>query len=390
MSYPAITIKNHHERRLLKGHLWAFSNELKEVPKDIPPGTIVKLIREFDKKPIGLAFYHPNSLIAARTITKDPDATIDADFWRRKLQTSAERRKLLATRRNAVRLVHSESDGLPGLTIERYNDIITFQIVSAGFEAIKSEIISLIGDLWKPKSIIEKNHSYLRKLEGLELIEQIVKGTDAETEIFDAAGTKFHVSLLEGQKTGFYLDQMENRVAARNYVASGDRILDLFANEGGFAINLALAGAAKVVAVDSSKESLARALQNASLNGATIETVEADCFDYVKSAKDEYDVVVLDPPSLVRSKKELKTAATAYQSLHKHVMRVLRKGGTLITASCSHHFDREMFLDTIRKAAQEQNRSAVILEESGAAEDHPVLAMMPETEYLKVFILRVA
>lgn len=389
MSYPIISIRNHHERRLLKGHLWAFSNELKDPPKDIEAGTIVKLIREFDKKPIGLAFYHPNSLIAARVITRDAGDVIDTGFWRTKLIAASKRRELLATRRNAVRLVHSESDGLPGLVIERYNDIVTFQIVSAGFEKRKDEIAGLIDELWQPRSVIEKNESHLRKLEGLEQIEKVIKGEDTETEIHDSAGTRYHVSLIKGQKTGSYLDQMENRVAARSYIARGDRVLDLFANEGGFAINLALAGASRVVAVDASKDSISAATNNAALNNITVEPVAADCFDYVKDTKEEFDVVVLDPPSLVKSKKELKSATAGYLSLHKHAMRVLRKEGILITASCSHHFDRDLFLDTIRKAAQENHRTAVILEERGAASDHPVLAMMPETEYLKVFVVRV-
>jgi 23S rRNA (cytosine1962-C5)-methyltransferase len=389
MSYPAIIIRNHHERRLAKGHAWAFSNELKDVPKDIPPGTIVRLIREFDRKTIGYGFYHPNSLIAARIISRESEQSIDADFWSTKLAAAAARRDLLSKRRNAVRLVHSESDGIPGLIIERYNDIITFQIVSAGIEAIKDQIVGLIDELWKPRSIIEKNKSHLRKLEGLEQIEQIVKGPDTETEIFDAAGTKFQVSLLEAQKTGFYLDQMENRVASREYIKPGAKVLDLFTNEGGFAINLAKAGASHVIAVDASKAALEAAKRNAALNDAEIETVEADCFDYIRDAKEQFDVIVLDPPSLVKSKKDLKNAMSGYLSLHKNAIRQLATEGILITASCSHHFTRDFFLDTIRKAAQQNDRTTVILEERGAASDHPVLAMMPETEYLKVFVVQV-
>lgn len=388
MNYPTITIRNHHERRLLKGHLWAFSNELKEVPKDVEAGSIVKLVREFDRKPIGLAFYHPNSLIAARIISRTTD-TIDTNFWRERLAAAARRRELLMKRRNAVRLAHAESDGLPGLIIERYNDLVTFQIVSAGFEKRKDEILSIIDELWQPRSIIEKNISYLRKLEGLEQIEGVAKGADVETEIHDGAGARFQVSLLAAQKTGFYLDQMENRVAAREYIKHGDRVLDLFANEGGFAINLSLAGASQVVAVDASRDALEAASRNAALNNTTIETQVADCFDYVKDVKEQFDVVILDPPSLVKSKKDLKSATSGYLTLHKHAMRALKHEGILIAASCSHHFTRDLFLDTIRKAAQEQHRTAVILEERGAASDHPALAMMPETEYLKVCILQV-
>jgi 23S rRNA (cytosine1962-C5)-methyltransferase len=389
--YPQVTIKNHHERRLLKGHLWAFSNELAEIPKDIEAGSIVTLVREFDKKPFALAFYHPHSLIAARIVSRNPDDEITQVFFRSKVEAAAARRSFLSKERNAVRLVHGESDLLPGLIIERYSDIITFQITSAGFEKRKEDIVSIIDSLFQPRSIIEKNISHLRKLEGLEEVEAIVKGDETETEIHDGLGTKYAVSLLKGQKTGSYLDQMENRTALRRYLNEGMRALDLFTNTGGFAINMALAGVSEVTAIDQSDEALAGCSTNAELNGVggKIKTIHADCFGFLKESQEKFDCIVLDPPSLVRSKKELKNAEKGYFALHRDAIRCLAPGGLLVTASCSHHFTRELFLDCVRKAASTEKRAAAILEERGAAADHPVHIYMPETEYLKIFYINI-
>jgi 23S rRNA (cytosine1962-C5)-methyltransferase len=387
--YPIITIKNHNERRLLKGHLWAFSNELKEVPKDIPPGSIVTLVREYDKKPFALAFYHPNSLIACRIISRNTKDVIDRNFFKRTIERSARRRDFLFKERNAVRLVHGESDLLPGLIVEKYDDVITFQMTSAGMESAKDEIISILGELFTPKSIIEKNSSHLRKLEGLPEIEQLVVGTVSEALFHDPLGTKYHVDLLRSQKTGAYLDQMENRTAIRRYIPFGAKVLDLFSNTGGFALNMAMAGAAEVTAVDQSEEVLFSVRQNSALNGVQdkIKTVHADCFSFIKDHTEKYDVIILDPPSLVRSKKELKSAEQGYYTLHRDALRCLKPSGVLVTASCSHHFTREMYLGCLSRASNDIRQSMCILEERGAAADHPIHTMMPETEYLKLFVV---
>lgn len=390
--YPKITIKNHHERRLLKGHLWAFSNELLEVPKDIPASTIVTLIREFDKKPFAIAFYHPNSLIACRIISRNVNEVIDSEFFKKKIEESAARRQFLQKERNAFRLVHGESDLLPGLIVEKYNDIITFQITSAGMDARKDEIVSALEELFHPRSIIEKNLSHLRKLEGLSEQEGIINGAESEVEFHDALGTKYHADILKSQKTGGYLDQMDNRAAIRRYIPEGAKVLDLFTNTGGFALNMALAGATEVTAVDQSEDALDSLAKNAELNGVSnkIKIIHTDCFSFIKECKETFDIIVLDPPSLVRSKKELKSAEQAYYTLHRDAIKCLRPGGILITASCSHHFTREMYLDCIRRASGESKRVTAILEERGASSDHPIHIMMPETEYLKLFVLSVA
>ncbi len=391
LTYPRLRIRNKEELRLQRGHLWAFSNELLDLPKEIEPGSIVTLVREHSGAPIGNGFYHPHSLIAFRLLTRNVEETIDADFFERHIMQAAARRELLALRRNAYRIVHGESDLLPGLIIDRYADVFACQILSAGFETRKDIAFETLQKLFQPSAIVEKNNSHLRKLEGLPVGDTLVFGTDASTEIHDAAGTRYHVDVLAGQKTGFYLDQMENRTRLRDFIREGARILDLFANDGGFAINAALAGASSVIAVDESISALERLARNAALNEAQdrIHTVKADCFDYLRESQDEFDAIVLDPPALAKSKKDISNAQKGYLALNTHAMRRVGKGGVLVTCSCSHHIDREQFLDIIRDASRKSDRTITILEERGAGIDHPILAAMPETSYLKCFILGV-
>ncbi len=388
--YPRIRIRNKEELRLQRGHLWAFSNELLDLPKDIAPGSIVTLIRERDGAPVGNGFYHPNSLISFRLLTSNEEETIGADFFERRITEAAERRELLSSRCNAYRIIHGESDFLPGLIVDRYGDVLACQMLSAGFDVHKEMIFEILQKLFKPSAIAEKNNSHLRKLEGLSIGDSLAFGTDAHTEIYDAAGTRYEVDILAGQKTGFYLDQMENRVRVRDFIPPGARVLDLFANDGGFAINAALAGAKSVIAVDESATALERLQRNAELNSASnISIKKADCFDFLRESQDEFDTIVLDPPALAKSKKDISHAQRGYVSLNTNAMRRIAKDGVLVTCSCSHHIDRERFLDIIRESGQRSGRAVTILEERGAGMDHPVLLAMPETAYLKCFILGV-
>jgi 23S rRNA (cytosine1962-C5)-methyltransferase len=393
MPYPILRLRRKEEKRLLAGHLWAFSNELVEVPRDIAPGTVITLARE-DGTSIGNAFYNPHSLIAARMLTRNASETIDDSFFRKRIAAAANRRALLYERRNALRLVHGESDFLPGLIVDRFNDVLSFQSTSAGMEAHKDGIVEILKELFSPRAIVEKNVSNLRKLEGLPNIAQIVFGDNTRAEITDTAGTLYGIDVLEGQKTGFYLDQMDNRTRLRDFIAAGDSVLDLFSNEGGFALNAALAGADRVTAVDVSKTSLEHVIANANLNGVQnrIATLEADVFDYLRAAGDNpvlHDVVVLDPPALAKSRRDIATARKAYVALNASAMKQTRPDGVLVSCSCSHHVPRELLLEVIRESSRKARRGISVLEERGAGIDHPVLAAMPETSYLKVFILRV-
>lgn len=389
--YPQIRIRHKEELRLLGGHLWAFSNELLDLPKDLVAGSIVTLVRERDGSPIGNGFYHPNSLITFRLLTRNTEEEIDADFFERRIGEAAVRRTLLRTRRNALRLVHGESDLLPGLIVDQYNQVISYQIVSAGFEVRNDLIVEILQKLFQPTAIVAKNNSHLRKLEGLPLGESLVFGSDAKTEIHDAAGSRYEIDVLAGQKTGFYLDQMENRTRLRDFIRLGSRVLDLFANDGGFSINAALAGAESVIAVDESGSALERLGRNAELNRVQnkIQTVTSDCFDYVREARGEFDLIVLDPPALAKSKKDIPNARKGYLALNSAAMRLMSKDGILVTCSCSHHISQELFLDMLHEAGRRAKRTVTILEARGAGIDHPIFAAMPETEYLKVFFLGV-
>ncbi len=391
MIYPSIRIRNKEEFRLLGGHLWAFSNELLDLPKDLEAGSIVTLVRERDGAPIATGFFNPHSLIAFRLLTRNTGEVIDSDFFERRIHTSAERRSLLATRRNAYRIVHGESDFLPGLIIDRFNDVLSFQIVSAGFEAKKDLIVEILQKLFQPKAIVEKNNSNLRKLEGLTTVEALSLGSDASTQIHDEAGVRFQIDVLAGQKTGSYLDQMENHTRLRDFIRPGARVLDLFANDGGFGINAALAGAESVLAVDESGSALERLRRNAGLNEVSdkISSVAANCFDFLRESRDMFDVIILDPPALAKSKKDLTTARKAYVGLNSGAMKLLRQEGILITCSCSHHVSRDMLLEAVGESGRKANRTVTVLEARGAGIDHPILAAMPETEYLKVLVLRV-
>ncbi len=390
-NYPELRVRAKEEFRLLGGHLWAFSNELLEIPKDLPAGSVVKLVREKDGSPIALAFFNPRSLIAARILTHDCREEIDEAFFERRLRQAAARRELLLHRRNAVRLVHGESDFLPGLIIDQFADIISYQTLSAGFELRREMLVGLVRKIWQPRSIIEKNSSHLRTLEGLPIVEQVVLGTETVTEIHDAAGTRFSVDVLAGQKTGFFLDQMENRSRLRDFIPPGAKALDLFSNEGGFALNAARASASHVLAVDASESALARLNTNAELNavGDKISTLATDCFQFVRECRDKYDVIVVDPPALAKSRKDTAAARKGYVTLNTQAMKMLQPGGILMTASCSHHIAREDFFEIIRESGRRAKRAITVLEERAAGVDHPVLAAMPETSYLKCFILGV-
>ena len=390
MIYSHIRIRNKEELRLQRGHLWAFSNELLDLPKDLAAGSIVTLVRERDGAPIGSGFYHPNSLISFRLLTRKADETIDTDFFERRIAEASARRELLSTRRNAYRIVHGESDFLPGLIVDRFGDVLACQMLSAGFDLRKDMIFEILQRLFKPSAIVEKNNSHLRKLEGLTVGDSLAFGTDATAEIHDAAGTRYQIDVLAGQKTGFYLDQMENRTRVRDFIRPGARVLDLFANDGGFAINAALAGAKSVVAVDESATALERLRHNAELNSASnISVTKADCFDFLRESQDEFDAIVLDPPALAKSKKDIAQAQRGYVSLNTNAMRRISRDGILVTCSCSHHIDRERFLDILRESSQRSGRAITVLDERAAGIDHPMLLAMPETAYLKCFILGV-
>jgi 23S rRNA (cytosine1962-C5)-methyltransferase len=378
------------ERRLTAGHQWIFSNEIAEI-KGAPEAGDVVQVRRTDGHHLGYAYYHPHSLIAGRLLTRDravPDAAFYADRIRAALALRARR----YPDAQALRLVHSESDGLPGLVIDRFGSAVVIQVVCAGAERHLDWILDAVNEQVAPDTIVLRNDNALRTLEGLALEVKTVKG-DAATAAFEENGLTYEIDLLGGQKTGFYADQRENRVEFGRYVRAGDRVLDAFCNEGGFALHAARAGAAEVVAVDSSKPALDRAKANADRNGlAGIRFEARDVMDWLPALPDEgaFDVINLDPPSFAKNKKMAGAALKGYRKLHEAAIRALKPGGILATAKCSHHIESERFYGSLLEAAGRLDREVRLLHRAGQPADHPVDPAMPETEYLAFYIVRVS
>lgn len=289
-------------------------------------------------------------------------------------------------------MVNSESDFLPGLIIDRFDNKFSFQIFSAGMELFKSDIIDFLNNKFKADYIIEKNINSLRSLEGLEEIEKVhLNNLPSDEFITDIDGIKYSINLLKGQKTGFYLDQSASRKNIKNYISDNFKILDLFCNEGGFSLNAAAVNKYnQITAVDSSEYAISKAIKNSELNNfKNINFICSDVFDFLKSDKSYYDLIILDPPSFTKSKKNLDAAVYGYINLNSNCLSKLNKNGFLFTYSCSHHITPEIFLNIISKSAKLSGKNIQIIHYSDCSYDHPILPQMPETKYLKEFVIRI-
>ncbi len=380
-------LKPGEHRRLFKGHLWSFSNELQSLPRDIAAGETVRLFT-YDKKPVGTGFYNPQSLIAFRLLSRKGELPDEA-FFRRKIEEAHTLRQKLypSTETNAYRLVHGESDGLPGLIIDRFNEACVIQSFSAGMDRHLPLICDVVASIFHPSSIIIRNESVLRELEGIPLYKKIVLGSEnnAQQIIYDA-GISYKTHLFEGHKTGFFLDQRENRRMIRK-LAQNAETLDVFTSDGGFGLNALYGGASALTMVDISAEALGRAEENARLNTfSNYSALQGDAFDVMKHLIKEgktYDLVILDPPSFTKSRKNLPTALQAYKKLNKLGIQLVNDGGFLATASCSRHVSEDDFLNAIQQASQPLGRHLRMIYKNSQPADHPVLLSMPETRYLK-------
>jgi 23S rRNA (cytosine1962-C5)-methyltransferase len=382
------------EKRLLAGHNWVFSNENKEVQAQTAPlAGDLAVVATSSGHELGLAFYHPNSLIACRMLTRSPKEAIDADFFRRRLAEAVAYREKVCPGENAYRLCFGESDGLPGLVVDRYGAILVLQVLSAGIERRLDLVAAALDELLKPKGIYLKNDHRARALEGLPLECRLLSGAVPERTPIVEGGLRYVAAVGEGQKTGHYFDQRDNRAFLRPYFA-GRNVLDLYCYTGGFAINAAKGGARSVFALDSSGPALALAKENAKLNGVegSVSFDEGDA----EAALDSFagfqqpfkpDMIVLDPPSLVPAKKHLPKALRLYAKLNAQALKALPRGGLLATATCSHHVSREGFVKMLRDAQVKAQRAARLIALRGQSADHPVLLAMPETEYLHFALL---
>ncbi|MFI5361118.1 MAG: class I SAM-dependent rRNA methyltransferase [Elusimicrobiota bacterium] len=384
------------EKRLLAGHDWVFSNEIKEVraAAEPKPGDLAIVVTSTGHE-LGLSFYHPNSLIACRMLTRSPKEDVDAGFFHRRLADALAYREKVCPGENAYRLCFGESDGLPGLVVDRYGSILVLQVLSAGIERRLDMVAAALDELLKPKGIYLKNDHRTRALEGLPLECRTLSGAVPESVPIVEGGLRFVAAIGEGQKTGHYFDQRDNRAFLRPHFA-GRNVLDLYCYTGGFAINAAKGGAKSVFALDSSGPALALAKQNSKLNGVegTVSFDEGDAEAALESFAGlaqpfKPDMIVLDPPSLVPARKHLPKALRLYAKLNAQAMKALPRGGLLATATCSHHVSREDFVKMLRDAQTKAQRPIRMLALRGQSADHPVLLAMPETEYLHFALLEI-
>jgi 23S rRNA (cytosine1962-C5)-methyltransferase len=388
MSPPIVRLKPKEDFRLLTGHLWVFSNEISKIEGNPSAGDVVE-VRNGRNSLIGFGFYNPKTLIAVRMISKE-FIEPDKEFFVARLEAALILRKKLF-HSPFYRLAHGEGDFLPGLVIDRFDDLFSVQIFSIGMETRKGFIYDALKELFSPAAIFERSDSPTRELEGLPQSKSIILGQE-QTIDYDEEGVVFRINPLRGQKTGFYFDQRLNRIFSRNF-ANDSRVLDLFSNEGGFALGMAHAGATEVIAVDSSELAITNLLTNSRLNKIdNTRTVVGDVQEYLKqaiSARANFDVVVCDPPSFARTRKSVSAAKAGYKQLHKSIFGVLKRGGILLTASCSHHIFSDTFEEIVLDAALKSGRSLQFFHRAGASPDHPILPSMPETEYLKFNAYRV-
>ncbi|MGD0099230.1 MAG: class I SAM-dependent rRNA methyltransferase [Acidobacteriota bacterium] len=372
-------------RRVRGGHLWIYAGDLQREPAEGNPA----IVRVTDPAGnfVGYAFYSRKSQIRLRLFSRDPEPP-SPEFFRTGILNSIARRRAIFV--SACRLVFGEGDLLPGIIIDRYGECLVLQTLSSGADALKPLLVDILREALSPAGILERNDVKARRLEGLEEIRGILWGAVPDEIEITEEGTRFAVDLLRGQKTGFFLDQSQNRIAARRY-ASGDA-LDCFTNTGGFALQFAR-NCRSVLAVDISSDSLLLARRNSELNGFhNVEFVEANVFDYLReleSAGRLFDTICLDPPAFAKNRKALPGARSGYKEINLRALKLLKPEGILITSSCSYHMLEADFFELLCEAARDCRRYIQVIERRGQASDHPVLAGMPETHYLKCFFLRV-
>ena len=384
-----IHLRNKEDRRILAGHPWVFSNEIREARGTPAIGDVVEVVAA-SGVPLGIGLFNPHSLIAVRILSPVIEE-IDHTFFRARLAAARDLRERLYPGETTYRLVHGEGDFLSGLVIDRYNEHFAVQTFSFGMDQRLPMICDVLREFFSPASIVARNESPLRTLENLPLHRDVLYGEPGPT-IITERGLRYSVDLREGQKTGFFLDQRENRGVLERY-CKGARVLDAFCNDGGFALTAARGGAREVLGVDVSEEAIARARANALLNRIDgVQFEEGDVFAMLarlSGSGEKFDVVVLDPPSFTRSRKNVQSAKKGYRDLHRATLPLLPSGAILMTASCSHHILPEVFMEIVDESARRSGRRLQLLEWRGAAPDHPSLPAVPETRYLKAGIFRV-
>jgi len=386
-----LQLKIHEERRLRAGHMWAYSNEIDTTAtpiKGMAPGSLCALT-DYRGKPLGIATVNPHVLLAVRVLSGQGDAEINADFFERRIrQALALRSKLFPSPH--YRLVFGESDGLPGLVVDRFGEVLVAQITTAGMELLKPLLTEALQRVLAPKGILFRNDTAMRQTEGLAAEDEVI-GEVPDWVHVDESAVAFDAPLKGGQKTGWFYDQRANRDRLAPY-AKGARVLDVFSYVGGWALRSAAFGATQVSCIDSSQPALDAAQRSAALNGVTLEAIKADALDALKALRAEgrqFDLVIVDPPALIKRKKDEEAGLAHYGALNRAAMHLLAADGVLVSCSCSHHLSEEQLQRILLRESRQAGRRLQILERGEQGPDHPVHPAIPETRYLKAFYCRV-
>lgn len=403
-NYPILTVTEKGEDFLRGGHVWVFADEVTHITGTPEDGSLADVYSKKGRY-LGTGFYNSNSKIRVRIISKNANDRFDTAFWERKLRWAIDYRLSVMGERDfaCCRLIFGEADAFPGLTVDRFGDVLVTEVLSLGMEKIKNEIYSILVRLLREEFgqtitvLYERNEAPIRKLEGMETAKGFWSGeglrtdTDGLTTITEN-GILYTVDYIEGQKTGFFLDQKYNRAAIRT-LARGKRVLDCFTHTGSFALNAAQAGAEHVTAVDISADALAVAQKNAAQNGLSdrMDFVCADVFDYLSALPQNhgYDFIILDPPAFTKSRDTLRNAIKGYREINRRAMQLLRRGSYLATCSCSHFMTNTYFCQMLHNAAEDAGVGLRQIEARQQSPDHPILWNVPETDYLKFYLFQI-
>ena len=395
MAHPELYLKKNEDKRLRKGHLWVFSNEVdtKRTPLDtFSAGDMVE-IKDSTGKSMGAAYINPKTLICARLISRKPSKKLGKNLFTDRITTALTLREQLFDK-PFYRLIFGESDGLPGLVIDRFGSVLSVQITTAGIEKLKQVLVDTLVELLSPDAIILKNDNGQRQLEGLPLETEVIYGTLPETLIIEENNARFQLNAVEGQKTGWFYDHRDSRARFAS-LAKGKRVLDLFSYSGAWGIPAAINNATEVTCVDSSESALDMAKNSAELNKVhnKMQFVRIDVFEFLKQARENrehYDLIVLDPPALIKRKKDFKAGYEAYRRLNTLALQVLSKNGILVSASCSHHLTKANLHELLRSSARHIDRHLVFFATGSQGPDHPIHPAISETEYLKTYFCSVS
>ena len=384
-----VRLKKNEEKRILAGHGWVYANEVASVEGKDKNGSLC-VVTDYDGRFIGKGYINHLSKILVRIFLRNENATDDREFYLETIKRAWNYRRNLGYE-NSCRVVFAEADGLPALIVDKYADVLSVQFLSLGIDRKKELVADCLKEIFNPRAIYERSDVAVRSKEGLPEVKGLIFGELPDEIIINENGVKMCVDVVNGQKTGYFLDQKENRLAARKYFRT-DSVLDCFCNCGGFAMNAALS-AEKVIAADISPVALAEVRKNAELNGFNnIKTIEGNVFDLLRNYRAEkrtFGTIVLDPPAFCKSADEVKDAYRGYKDINIQAMKLVKSGGFLISSSCSHYMTFPLFEKMLREAAAASGRNVRFVEIRSQASDHPSLLSAEETQYLKFFVLNI-